>query len=202
MRNVYESGASPSPPAIPDPASEGFPTGGGTGGAPTRPGAYWYHQVTSEVLAVIAAGGLTPDAGNLHQMRDAIAEMIAAAVPTVTPPVAVVMGVGSLTSLSGSPAVAGTGITAVSRVSQGVYRVTVTNPAGKVLVPTGNAFKSGTIGAGMDTGPAVLSVMPTVISATEVEFRVTALVQGPSAAQSQVGGAYDPDALEVVIHGY
>ena len=54
----------------------------------------------------------------------------------------------------------------------------------------------------LDTGPAVLSVMPTVISATVVEYRVTALVQGPAAAQSQVGGAYDPDALHVVIHGY
>ena len=202
MRNVYSTGAVPTPPTVPSPALVGYPTPGGVGESATRAGAYWYHMVTSELLAVIEEGGLIPDETNLHQVRDAIAAMIAAAVPTVTPPVAAVMGVATLTSLGSAPAVAGAGITAASRVSQGVYRVTVENPAGKALVATGNAFLAGTIGAGMDTGPAVLSVMPTVISATVVEYRVTALVEGSAGAESQVGGAYDPDALHVVIHGY
>ena len=39
----------------------------------------WANAVTDEMLAVITAGGLTPDEGNLTQLRDAIKNMIAGA---------------------------------------------------------------------------------------------------------------------------
>lgn len=39
----------------------------------------WFNGVQEELLAVIAAGGLAPDAGSWTQVRDAIAGMIAAA---------------------------------------------------------------------------------------------------------------------------
>ncbi|EME69706.1 tail fiber protein [Paramagnetospirillum caucaseum] len=47
---------------------------------PSRDPARWNNDVTDELLAVIVAGGGVPDEANLHQVRDAIAAMIAEAV--------------------------------------------------------------------------------------------------------------------------
>lgn len=70
----YRSGVSESPPSAPDPAAVGYPTGGdpSIGAAPTTPGAYWYWQIQAEVAALLTAAGVTPDAGNLTQLRDAL----------------------------------------------------------------------------------------------------------------------------------
>lgn len=62
--------AAPAVPAVP---SAGFPR---DTGAPTLPGAFWYHSIGEELRAVIAAGGLTPDTASLTQLRDAILALI------------------------------------------------------------------------------------------------------------------------------
>lgn len=46
---------------------------------PSRDPAAWNNAVTDELLAIIVAGGLTPDETNHHQVRDAISAMIASA---------------------------------------------------------------------------------------------------------------------------
>lgn len=52
---------------------------------PSLDPASWSNAVTDELLAVIAAGGLVKDEANTTQVRDAIAEMIAAAVAAAAP---------------------------------------------------------------------------------------------------------------------
>lgn len=63
--------SAPTRPATP---SVGHPSSGdeGTGVLATVPGEYWYYQVIQEFHAVLAAGGLTPDATVLTQLRDAM----------------------------------------------------------------------------------------------------------------------------------
>ncbi|RMG49546.1 MAG: tail fiber protein, partial [Gammaproteobacteria bacterium] len=74
MDRVYESNAAAGPPSPPATPSTGYPTAGDpVAGIPaTRPGDYWYHMVTEEILAAISSAGLTPDHTNLAQLRDAI----------------------------------------------------------------------------------------------------------------------------------
>jgi hypothetical protein len=80
MDKVYEANASATPPAAPT-GSTGYPTDGniGAGIPPTTPGAYWFHMITAELLAVIVAGAITPAKATLTQLRDAINNMITAA---------------------------------------------------------------------------------------------------------------------------
>lgn len=79
MDRTFASGAVGSAPAAPASPSVGYPTAGnpGTGTPATKPGPYWYHQITEELLAIIAAAGITPAQGTLTQLRDAIAAIYA-----------------------------------------------------------------------------------------------------------------------------
>lgn len=73
MQSAFLSGASASPPTMPVAPSLGFPAPGNPGvSLATKPGAWWYHMVTQELLAVVSAAGLTPDQANLSQVLAAI----------------------------------------------------------------------------------------------------------------------------------
>lgn len=74
MDRAYSSGAAGSAPSAPASPSIGYPTGGnpGTGTPATKPGAYWYHMVMEELMAVISAAGITPDQTKLTQLASAI----------------------------------------------------------------------------------------------------------------------------------
>lgn len=81
MDRVFESGAAGSPPSAPASPSTGYPTAGNpqTAIPATKPGPWWYHMITEELRALIAAAGLTPSHTNLTQVRDAIQSMIVGA---------------------------------------------------------------------------------------------------------------------------
>lgn len=74
MDRAYSSGAAGSAPTAPASPSIGYPSAGnpGTGTPATKPGAYWYHMMMEEMLAVIAAAGITPDWTKLTQLASAI----------------------------------------------------------------------------------------------------------------------------------
>lgn len=74
MDRVYESGASGSPPSSALNTVSGYPSVGNPGGGvqPSKPGAYMWHQIIEEMMAVIAAAGITPDKTNLGQLLAAI----------------------------------------------------------------------------------------------------------------------------------
>ena len=74
MDRSYASGAAGSAPAAPASPSIGYPTAGnpGTGTPATKPGPYWYHQITEELMAIITAAGITPAQGTLTQLASAI----------------------------------------------------------------------------------------------------------------------------------
>lgn len=70
MERVYESGAVAGAPAAPAAPSTGYPSAGnpGLGVEATKPGPYWFHMITEEIRAVIAAAGITPDHAVLNQL--------------------------------------------------------------------------------------------------------------------------------------
>ena len=74
MDRAYQSGASESAPTEPSNPSIGYPTAGnpGTGTSATKPGAYWYHMIMEELMAVIVAAGITPASGVLNQLLQAL----------------------------------------------------------------------------------------------------------------------------------
>ena len=74
MDRSYASGAAGSPPSAPGSPSSGYPTASnpGTGAQATKPGPYWYHMIMEELMAVVAAAGITPAQGTLTQLRDAL----------------------------------------------------------------------------------------------------------------------------------
>lgn len=74
MDRAYSSGAAGTPPSVPVSPSAGYPSSGNPVGPvqPTKPGAYWYHMVMEELMAVIVAGAITPAIGTLTQLRDAL----------------------------------------------------------------------------------------------------------------------------------
>lgn len=86
MDRAWESGSAASPPSVPGSPSIGYPTAGNpsTATPATKPGAYWYHMMTEELRAVVAAAGLTPDEGTLTQVRDAIKSMFGGYTTTFT----------------------------------------------------------------------------------------------------------------------
>lgn len=70
---VYAAGASASPPALPASPSSGYPVSGSPQGIPaTKPGPYWYYMVLEELMNVVGAAGLTPAAGALNQVAQAL----------------------------------------------------------------------------------------------------------------------------------
>lgn len=74
MDRSYASGAAGSAPSVPASPSNGYPTAGnpGTGTPATKPGPYWYHMITEELMAIITAGGITPAPGTLNQVKQAL----------------------------------------------------------------------------------------------------------------------------------
>ena len=74
MDRIFESGAAASPPSAPASPSSGYATAGNpqTAVPATKPGPYWYHQVTEELRAVIYGSGLTPDHTDLAQLAKSI----------------------------------------------------------------------------------------------------------------------------------
>lgn len=78
MDRVFESGAVGSPPSAPASPSTGYTTAGNpsTATPATKPGPYWFHQITEELRAVIVGAGLTPSHTNLEQLKEAIDTLI------------------------------------------------------------------------------------------------------------------------------
>jgi len=79
MDRAFKSGASATPPPVPGSFSVGYPTAGdpSTAVPATKPGAWWYHATTEELLNVITAAGITLDATSTTQLRDALMELFA-----------------------------------------------------------------------------------------------------------------------------
>ena len=78
MDRVYESGAAAAPPGEPASPSTGYPTAGNpqTAVPATKPGPWWYHMVTEELRAVVAAAGITPSHTDVSQLATAIRRLI------------------------------------------------------------------------------------------------------------------------------
>jgi hypothetical protein len=78
MDRVYESGASVTPPSPPASPSSGYPASGNpqTATLATKPGPWWYHMITEELRAIIAAAGIPPDHTQTNQLSQAIQYMI------------------------------------------------------------------------------------------------------------------------------
>lgn len=74
MDRAYASGSAGSAPTAPASPSIGYPTAGNpaTSTPATKPGPWWYHMITEELVAVIVAAGLTPAFNTLTQLRDAL----------------------------------------------------------------------------------------------------------------------------------
>lgn len=74
MDRAYLSGAAGSAPTEPSDPSIGYPTAGNpsTGTTATKPGAYWYHMIMEELMAVIVAAGIAPASGVLNQLLQAL----------------------------------------------------------------------------------------------------------------------------------
>lgn len=81
MKRFYLSDASDTPPTAPANPSYGYPQDGNlsTRKLPTTVGAYWYHMITEEFMAVIEDAGLEPSETNLHQLADIFADFKARA---------------------------------------------------------------------------------------------------------------------------
>ena len=82
MHQIDTATAAPAMPAADASVAPGYFTEGspGTATAPTIVSAYWLNAVQSELLAVVAAGGIAPARAALTQVRDAISAMISAAI--------------------------------------------------------------------------------------------------------------------------
>lgn len=107
MDREFRSGAVAAAPPIPTGVSSGHPTVGDPASSvpATIIGARWFHAVTEEALALIARGGIAPDAGALNQWAAAVVaianERAAAAVaginvPQVGPATAAVAGIAEI----------------------------------------------------------------------------------------------------------
>lgn len=79
MDRAFLSGAAGSAPTAPASPSIGYATGGNpsTGTPATKPGPWWYHMITEELRAVIAAGGLTPSQSDITQLLQALPAALA-----------------------------------------------------------------------------------------------------------------------------
>ena len=77
MKQVYYSDVSATPPSLPSTATEGYPQDGTVSGnaQATVPGAYWFYMISKELENVIQQGGLTPDASDLTQLSQVIANL-------------------------------------------------------------------------------------------------------------------------------
>lgn len=82
-RHLDASGAASAPTApVNALGANVYPQGGM---APSEPGPWWFHMVAEEMRNLIVAAGLTPDRGDLDQLAQAVAELVAAAPNPVGP---------------------------------------------------------------------------------------------------------------------
>lgn len=81
MKRFYLADASTTPPSPPVSPSYGYPQDGNlsTRKLPTEVGAYWYHMITEEFMAVIEGAGLELSETNLHQLNDIFSDFRARA---------------------------------------------------------------------------------------------------------------------------
>jgi hypothetical protein len=86
LRKLY-SGAAASPMTTPETFSEGYFTPGYPGSdiPAAKPGAWFFHQLSEEMRAVIVAAGLTPDHEDLGQLLEAIQKRPAGFAAFTTP---------------------------------------------------------------------------------------------------------------------
>ena len=70
----YKAAAGASAPSPPNPSSDGYPTEGDvTQGTPaTTLGEWWFYQLDAELQHLLTHAGLTPDTGDLEQVRKAV----------------------------------------------------------------------------------------------------------------------------------
>jgi len=73
MDRYLEAAYSATPPSAPA-ASSGYPTNGNplTATPASEPGEWWFHMVTEELRAVIAAAGITPNHADIDQILEAL----------------------------------------------------------------------------------------------------------------------------------
>lgn len=131
MDRVFESGAVGSPPSAPASPSSGYTTAGNpaTATPATKPGPYWFHQVTEELRAVIAAAGIIPDHEELTQVRDAIQSLISANLG---------LGSGGIVLLN-----ANTTLTNATHVGKTVLFNSTATSAFTVMLPLANTVTTG-----------------------------------------------------------
>lgn len=72
MKRYWLANSSETPPSPPSSTVGGYPQDGNIAlnHKPTKVGAWWYHMITEEFMAVIERAGLTPSHENLHQLAD------------------------------------------------------------------------------------------------------------------------------------
>lgn len=77
---AWASGSSGTPPTAPASPSVGYPSSGNPsiGQAPTKGGAFWFHQMGEEMRNIITAVGMTPSTSDLTQLLVAIETLIEA----------------------------------------------------------------------------------------------------------------------------
>lgn len=78
MKRTYSSGAAAGAPSVPQSPSHGYATSGnpGNGTPATKPGAWWFHMVTEELVGLIEAAALVPDHESLNQVAAAIFKIV------------------------------------------------------------------------------------------------------------------------------
>lgn len=182
MDRAFASGASGSAPSAPSSPSIGFPTSGnaGTGIQATKPGAYWYHMVTEEILSVVSEAGITFDQTKLDQLLKAIR--------TVAPGV---VGAARNVKMAVSAASALATLTADEIVVE-----TVLGGAAYRLVGFNKTINLATTGAGgMDTGSAPASgyvALYAIYNPTTKTSALLAVNATSSAVPNVYGGANMP----------
>lgn len=74
MDRAFKSGASATPPTAPASPSIGYANEGNPGASipATKPGPWWFHMITEELLGIVLAAGITPAQGTLTQIKQAL----------------------------------------------------------------------------------------------------------------------------------
>lgn len=74
MDRAFKSGASATPPTAPASPSIGYASEGNPGALiqATKPGPWWFHMITEELLGIVLAAGITPAQGTLTQIKQAL----------------------------------------------------------------------------------------------------------------------------------
>lgn len=165
MDRAFASGAAGSAPAAPASPSIGYPTSGNpsTGTPATKPGAYWYHQITEELLTIILAAGIEPAQGTLAQVKQALDMIYGSKIQSISASVA-----ANALTLTLNP----TGLNFRSApVSSGAVAMRLISNAISVVVPTGATL--GTV-----SGQAARIVLLAIDNAGTVELGVVNLAGG------------------------